>query len=142
MLDIFHKQNDTDAEKFKNEVFNVLTQTEIDKYSETEISTNHIFSAPHGYFSNRGNFAHKPATYYFSLYFDAHDQFFSKNATWQVIYASSDLLFFNLQVIREKVHLQRCLKLFMTHFQPTLFRRMFGIHHKKTDLQKVIYSIF
>ena len=51
-LDSFYEQKSSDAEKFRTEVINVFTQTEIDNSSETVIPTKNTFLAPLGYFSN------------------------------------------------------------------------------------------
>ena len=92
-LSTFHEQNKTDAEKIENEVNIVFTETKFQKSSEIEISPNHKFLAPHGYFSNPELFGHKPVTYYFSLIFDADVEFSAKDTMLQVNYASSDYLF-------------------------------------------------
>ena len=47
-LDTFHEHKNTDTEKFKNEVVNVITETEFDFSCETEISTNLTLLAPYG----------------------------------------------------------------------------------------------
>ena len=47
-----------------------------------------------------------------------------------------------LELFHGKIPLQWCLTSFNIQFQLTLFRRMIGIHLKKVNLQKIIYSIF
>ena len=47
-----------------------------------------------------------------------------------------------LELFHGKIPLQWCLTLFNFQFQFTLFRRMIGIHLKKVNVQKIIYSIF
>ena len=46
-LETFRDLNDIDVEKVKNAVSNAFRQTDLDNSSETEVSPNHIFSAPH-----------------------------------------------------------------------------------------------
>ena len=108
-LDTFHEQENTDAEKFKNEVINVFTQKEFDSYSKSEISTNHTFLAPHGYFSNLENFAHKAAAHYSLLKFDIDDEFSAKIDTLRVNHASSECFTYFLQLFLGKIPLQGCL---------------------------------
>ena len=47
-LDTFHEQKNTDAEKLKNEVIKVFTQTDFDNSSDTEVSQKYNFLDPHG----------------------------------------------------------------------------------------------
>ena len=89
-LDILHEPNVADAEKLKNEVVNVFTQTEFDKSSETEVSENHNFSATHGYFGIPENFRHNSATFLSSPKLDADDEVSPKTETLQIKYESSD----------------------------------------------------
>ena len=84
-LDTLHEQNNTDAEKLKNEVNNIFTQTEFHNSSETEVSPKRNFLAPHECFSDAEHFPHKSAAYYSPMKLDAVDEFSSKIVTLQVV---------------------------------------------------------
>ena len=55
--DTIHEQKINDAEKLKNEVIDVCTQTEFDNPYNTRVFPKHIFLAPQGYFKSSQNFS-------------------------------------------------------------------------------------
>ena len=77
-LDTADEQKNSDAEIIQYEVINAFTQTDFNKSSETEASTNHTFSALRGSFTNPEIFAHRPVTHYFSLKLDVDDEYSAK----------------------------------------------------------------
>ena len=103
-LDTFHEHKISDAEKIKNGVVNVFTQTYF--FSEAEISTNHTFLVPHGYFSDPKNFAQKLATHYSSPKFDVDYELSAKKDTSLDNYAFSDYLSSKSATILRKISLQ------------------------------------
>ena len=90
-LDTFQEQK-IEAQKFKNGVMKIFTQTECDISSETEFSTNHTSLAFDVYFSNPEDFVYKSATHCSSLNLLDDDAFPAKNERLQVNYASSEYL--------------------------------------------------
>ena len=81
-MNTFIDQNNTEVEKLKSEVIIVYTQTQIESYSETEVSPKH------GYFRNPENFLNQSATYCSSSKFDDGDEFSSvQNDATHVNYA-------------------------------------------------------
>ena len=101
---------------------------------ESPWGSNHTFLDPHGKFSNPENFALKSATHCSSLKFAVDVEVYAKIDTLQVKDAYSDYLFLTLQPFQGKISLQKSLNLFMIQFQYTLFRKLIGIHLKKTNL--------
>ena len=106
-LNISNDQNDTDAEKItKKKVFNVLTKTELDTFSSTEVSPEQILSAPHEYLGSPENFLNQPETHYSSSKFDANDElFFLKNETLNDTLTVRILTIFHLKLQRTHVEI-------------------------------------
>ena len=73
----FNGQNDTDAEKIKEDVVIVFTQHASDTSPSTVVSLSYKLSTPHGYFSNPEHILNQPATlplHYAELQFDDIDE--------------------------------------------------------------------
>ena len=85
-LDTLNDQVNSHAEKLRNEVIGVFTQTEFENSSETEFSPKLKFLAHQRYLSSPQNFPNLQV--FLPLKFDADDECSAKNDTLNVNYAS------------------------------------------------------